>query len=356
VRRCEPALTFRPCAADRKGVNSDQSKALLTLASGYSQSFAEAVEAALATLDELIPGVLLLGRFDFEEGVCRVIDARGDVIGGVERGTTLPLATNGTADAERSNGDRPPEAATAETLDPDFLRSLSAQSWLALPLETRNGNLVGALCALSDRVESYHSGHLALLAIGARLLSHEWESLEDRTELRRLRERLQDDQLNDSETGIRTRESFLDVLEREWRLAKRGTLQSVALAIHVEVEGVQKGPGGAIGALGFKDAVAVLTATSRVTDHVGRIGERALGVVLVGCPGLENAQAFVGRFTSALQRATQARTFSVRASVGMQDLAKASSPAKAVELAEKSAGKLSKRGRRRGRKKLEARR
>jgi GGDEF domain-containing protein len=336
-------------------VNSDQSKTLLTLASGYFQSFAEAAEAALGALDELIPGVLLLGRFDFEEGACRVIDARGSVIGGVKRGTTLPLAKH-TAAGEGSNGERPPEAANPETLDPDFLRSLSVQSWLALPLETRNGNVVGTLCALSDRAKSYDSGHLALLAIGARLLSHEWESLEDRTELRRLRERLRDDQLNDSETGIRTRESFLDVLEREWRLVKRGTLQSVVVAIHVEVDGGQDGPGGAISTLGLKDAAAVLTATARVTDHVARIGDRELGVVLVGCPGLENARAFVGRFTSSLQRATQARTFSVQASVGMQDLAEASSPAKAVELAEESAGKPSKRGRTRRRKKLEARR
>jgi GGDEF domain-containing protein len=321
-------------------VNSAESNALLSLSSGHFQGFADAAEAVLGSLEGLIPGTVLLGRYDFDDGVCRVIDVQGAEIAGVERGSILPLASAGSAADERADGG-PPDSGGEEALDPEFLRNLSVQSWLASPLEMRDGNLVGSVCALSDRAESYHSGDLALLAVGARLLSYEWASLEDRTELRRLRDRLRDDQRNDSETGIRTRESLLNVLEREWRLVKRGTLESVVLAVHVQVDAAQNGGGGAMGALAFKDVAAVLAANTRITDHVGRIGERDLGAVLVGCPGLENAQAFVRRFKSALQRATQVRPFSVSVSVGMQDLTEANSPVEAIELAEAAAHKPS---------------
>src|SRR4051812_29432783 len=75
--------------------------ALSRLAARRFGSFADAATQVFDLLESACPGGnLVLGQVDWDEGKCRVIDARGD---SVPRGTVIPLApgvpVNGSAAA-----------------------------------------------------------------------------------------------------------------------------------------------------------------------------------------------------------------------------------------------------------------
>ena len=64
--------------------------ALSRLAARRFGSFADAATSVFDLIESAAPGgSLVLGQVDWDEGMCRVIDARGD---GVPRGTEIPLA------------------------------------------------------------------------------------------------------------------------------------------------------------------------------------------------------------------------------------------------------------------------
>jgi GGDEF domain-containing protein len=302
-----------------------ETRALVRLADQRFQSFSEAAEAVLGALEEVVPGTLMLGQFDPDEPVCRVIEVRGDGVNGLRRGSALPLAESIPA---RSNG-----SATAAPdegrLDGEYLRSLSVKTWLATPLEMSDGTIAGSLCALATNTDAFCTDHAALLGIAARMLSYEWESVNRRAELRRLREQARDSATTDADTGLANRDSFVDSLDREWRLAERGTVQSVLVTCEV---GTDAGVGDAAARLALKDAAEVLNATVRTTDHAGRVGDSRLAAVLIGCEEA-GAAAFVHRFEAALQRVTHARPHPVRLSFAVQPLAGTPSPGEALESA-----------------------
>ena len=306
------AFSLSTFGADSRSVDSAEVTALTRLGNGRFQSFAEAAESVLDALEGIIPGTLMLGQFDPEEEVCHVIDVRGPRLDDLKRGSTLPPIS-------------------------EYLRSSAFESWLAIPLEMSDGRMVGTLCALSDRGGAYRSDHFALLTIAAHLLSYEWESVQVRTELRRLQERHRDDRSTDPETGLPSRDNFVSVLDREWRLVKRGTVQSVLIACHVEPGAPHNGASQAMASLAMKDAAAALAGNARVTDHLGRVGETQLATVLVGCQDTENAESFLRRFQAALTRTTRARPFPIAASFGIQNLSESDSPVDALELAESAA-------------------
>src|SRR5919206_2700219 len=86
--------------------------ALSRLSARRFGSFADAATSVFDLLEGASPGGnLVLGQIDWDEGKCRVIDARGD---GVPRGAVIPLARNVPV-----NG-----AAAAELLDRDALEAL----------------------------------------------------------------------------------------------------------------------------------------------------------------------------------------------------------------------------------------
>ena len=287
----------------------------------------------LGALDEAIPGTVMLGQLDTAEELCRVLEVRG-ANSYLQRGMTLPLAAvkadvNGGSDG----GGAPMDA----ELDREFLRSLSIEALLAMPLEMSDGSIVGALCALDTDGDTYRSDHLVMLGVAARLLSYEWENVSRRAELRRLRERVRDVQSCDADTGLPNRESFLDLLEREWRLTARGSVQSVLVGCHVSVDADQDGLGDATATLALKGAAEVLGGTARSTDHVGRTGTMDLAAILVGCHGLEGAQAFLRRFQAGVKRVTHGREMPISASCSMVGLADSSSAGEALEHAERVA-------------------
>jgi len=312
-------------------VDSYETRALVRLADQRFQSFSEAAEAVLGALEEVVPGTLMLGQFDPDERICRVIDVRGNGVNGLRRGATIPLAgampVNGNG-----NGSSPTKGPEEGSLDGEYLRSLAVKTWLATPLEMSDGTITGTLCALATHTDAFCTDHAALLGISARLLSYEWESINKRAELRRLRDQARDGATTDSDTGLPNRESFADNLDREWRLAERGTVQSVLVTCEVGIEPGGEAVGGAMTTLALKDAAEVMNATIRTTDHVGRVGDARLAAILIGCEE-EGGIAFVRRFESAVRRVTHARPHPLRLSYAVTPLAGTPSSAEALEMA-----------------------
>jgi GGDEF domain-containing protein len=317
-------------------MESSETATLTQLTNQRFRSFSEAVESVLATLEETIPGTVMLGQLDPAEELCRVVDLRGTSIS-LERGMTLPLAAAAADENGGSGSDGLPDVPVEGRLDREFLGSLSVEACLAIPLEMTDGSIVGTLCALDTAADSYSHDHLAILAVAARLLGYEWDSVRRRVELQRLNERLREVDGSDADTGLLNRESFLDCLDREWRLTERGSVESVLMVCQVRVEAPAGGLGETMATLALKDAAEVLGATTRSTDHAGRTGTMDLAAILVGCHGSEGARAFVRRFGAALERVTEGRAMPISIFWGTQALADSPSAAEALEQAERIA-------------------
>lgn len=308
----------KSCSASDKGrVEPAETQALIRICQPRFRSFSGAVEHVLETLAEVVPGVLLLTQNLPDEGTCRVIGIHGEGIEGLRKGAILPL-------------------------DPGFLESVGAESRLAVPLEMSDGRVVGTLAALEAGAGAYGAQHAVMVGMGARLLAYEWESVELRASLRRLRTQVAESPNVDSETGLAAREAFLELLDHDWRLAERGTAPSSLVVLRVEERSNGNG-NGAAGRVALKIAADLLQSSVRATDRAGRVGERELAVTLVGCRP-EQAPAFVERFRAALERAGRAGGPRVEVADGVQALAGAASAQEALALAESEVDGASRNG------------
>jgi diguanylate cyclase (GGDEF)-like protein len=290
--------------------------ALARLAERRFPSFSEAADAVLDLLEAELPtGSILVGQVDWDGGEYRLIDVRGDATAALRPGSTLTLSPGG-------NG----------LLDPDALASLSVRSYLAVPFETRGGGGAITVAALSVETNLYTRSHLDLIAIAGRLLTYEWESVRWRAELRRLSERLRDPDRTDALTGLDNRTSFEEALDREWRLAERGSSDSFVVVLRLTNLGeVAERHGDGLKELLLKDAAEVLEAAIRRSDHAGRLGDDTFGSVLVGCKGREGADAFYARVEHALGRVTQERPASLQLAHSITALGECDSPEQALE-------------------------
>jgi diguanylate cyclase (GGDEF)-like protein len=299
---------------------------LSRLAARRFGSFADAATSVFDLLEDASPGgCLVLGQLDWDEGKCRVIDARGD---GVPRGTEIPLArglpTNGSTGGE--------------LLDADALAALGPANWVAAPLDAADGSVVGVLLATGPGGEAPSRDAAQLILVGARLLSYEWESISARAELRRLAEAARDRTSTDSITGLPNREALIASVEREHELSKRGTVESYVVVCQLrDRDALIQRFGEAMANLLLKDVAEVLGGAIRRTDYLARTSTDGLSVVLVGCKGAGGALAFLGRFERSLEHVTSNRPAAVQLSYGIQRLAEAESPQQALELAEISA-------------------
>jgi diguanylate cyclase (GGDEF)-like protein len=300
--------------------------ALSRLAARRFQSFAEAATTILDLLSGATPdGCVLLGQIDWEEGKCRVIDARG---GGIARGAAIPLAAGVPAES----------ASVGQLLDRDALAALCAGSWVAAPLDAPDGSVVGVLLATGVSRGAPTRLLAQMLLVAARMLSYEWESISTRAELRRLSVLARDREHTDPVTGLANRETLLTSLDREWQLTKRGTVESYLVVCRLRDRAeITSRHGEAMANLLLKDVAEALGGGARRTDHVGRVADDSLCVVLVGCKGVDGALAFLARFERALERVMAGRPTSAELSYGIQALAGTESAREALELAEVSA-------------------
>jgi diguanylate cyclase (GGDEF)-like protein len=300
--------------------------ALSRLAARRFGSFADAATQVLDLLDSASPGgSLVLGQIDWDEGKCRVIDARGDA---VSRGTVIPLARGVPA-----NG-----SAGGEILDGQALAALGNANWIAAPLDAADGRVIGVLLASGADGTAAARDVAQLLLVGSRLLSYEWESISSRAELRRLAEVARDRDSTDPVTGLPNRRTLVASIEREHELSKRGTVESYVVVCQMrDRETLTARYGEAMVNLLLKDVAEVLDGAIRRTDYLARVSQEGLSAVLVGCKGPDGALAFLGRFERSLERVTESRPASLQLSYGIQRLAEADSPQHALELAEISA-------------------
>ena len=304
-------------------------RALVRLANRRFQSFSDATDTVLGALADAVPGSIVLGQID-DEGRCRVIDLRGARVSGLERGTPLPLVSDVSTNGDGPHAEPPPDGQP----DPGFLGSLGLPASVASPLELSGGRIAGTLFAVNGEQGSYRSAHAALLSVGARLLSYEWESVQSRAELRRLRAAVADGTNTDPETALPNRDHFLDLLEREWRLVDRGLVAAAIVGCRVgQPSSEDPQLAAAARSLAVKDVAEVMSATSRATDQVGRTSDDTVSVVLVGC-NPEGALRFIQRFRSALERVTRTRPDPVSVTCFLQPLEGTGSAAGALELAE----------------------
>jgi diguanylate cyclase (GGDEF)-like protein len=306
--------------------------ALARVAEQRFQSFSDAADSVLDVIEAALPSAkIVLGELDREDSAYRVIDVRGGEFDRIARGSALPWVYNqGHAGASGTNG--------FGMLDPELLRSLQVQSYLAVPLEVSDGGNLGTLCGLGSQTGLFDQSHVELLTLSARLLAYEWESVKYRADLRRLEEQLRDPERTDKVTGLPNRPSFMPSVDREWRLSERGTVLSWVLALSVRnLDSIRDGYGDAMADLILKDVSGALRATVRATDHVGRIGDASVATVLVGCKGEDGAKAFFARFREVLSNVTGRRPVEVDIAYGAEPLAGATSPEQALERAEAAA-------------------
>lgn len=310
----------------------NETHALIQMCRLRFRSFSEAADSILASLAEAVPGALVLGKFEPEQGACRVIGVAGDEIAGLGRGSSVPLA--------------------GDELDRGFLGTVGVESCSGIPLELRDGRVVGTVAALSAEPEVYGDAAIVMLGIAARMLSFEWDALELRAEMQRLRTRLPAGESVDTETALPNRESFLALVEHELLLARRGTVESVLVVFEVGAGAGARDGADAGGSEASADAGAASSATdklalklaaetlggcARTTDRIGRIGPQELAVILIGCPP-EQATAFVDRYLAAIERVNRGGGPQIRLSHGVVSLAAVSSPEQAVELATEATG------------------
>ena len=311
--------------------------ALARVAGRRFQSFSDAADSVLDVLEAALPpGKIVLGELDREDGSYRVLDTRGEAFEGIERGYPLPWVQRPRSDANGADSSAAPRAGM---IDPEFLRELKVQSYLAVPLETSDGSSLGTLCAIGTETGLFNQEHAELLTLGGRLITYEWESVKWRADLRRLEEQLRDPERTDGVTGLPNKPSLMASLDREWHLSQRGTVLSWVVVCEVrDLDRVRDSYGDAMVDLVLKDVSEALKGTVRRTDHLGRAGEAGFASVLVGCNGPEGAEAFFGRFQDALAKVVRGRQFEVKVTYGAQALAGTVTPEQAFELAERAAG------------------
>jgi GGDEF domain-containing protein len=99
---------------------------------------------------------------------------------------------------------------------------------------------------------------------------------------------------------------------------------------------VERG-GSAAADLLLKNVSEALTGGVRRTDHLGRVDDDLLAVVLVGCPLESGAQAFVSRCERALAGVTAGRPAPIELAYGFQELAGTQSGEEALAIAEHAA-------------------
>jgi diguanylate cyclase (GGDEF)-like protein len=304
-------------------------------------SLGDAVRSVLTLLEHQLPaGRVIFGELNYNTDEYRVLDARGEGVTALAAGARLPLRESFCI--HMANDSAPPLTGRASKDDVygelELRESAGVQSYVAAPVELADGTRVASVCAMSRERDQYGESHLALLTIAARLIAYEWEHVTREGELRRLG-LLQAAATGDPLTGLPRRETFLEQLDREWHLTERGITESYVLALKpLGVDGARSRSGDAVADLLLKNTAEVISRAVRRSDIAGRVGADVFGVILVGCKGIEGAEAFRSRLEGSFERVMAQRPEEVRLICGIERLGDADSAEAALERAEGAVG------------------
>lgn len=304
-------------------------------------SLGDAVRSVLTVLEQHLPaGRVIFAELNFDTDEYRVLDARGEPVAGLDSGVRIPLQDSFCL---HMANDAAPALIGRISKDPvygqlDLHKTGRVHSYVAAPVELGDGTRVASVCAISRNREHYGEDHHNLLTIAARLIAYEWECVNREAELRRLVQQ-QRALTGDPLTGLALRDAFLEKLDREWHLTQRGITESYVVAVKpVGIEDARATSGGAVADLLLQSTGAVIQADVRRSDIAGRVGDDLFGVILVGCKGIDGAEAFLTRLAGAFERKLSQRPEKLELTWGVQALGESNSAADALERAEEALG------------------
>jgi diguanylate cyclase (GGDEF)-like protein len=298
--------------------------------------FSEATATVLDLLATQLPDcAVFVAYHDVESELLRVVDFRGPDTFALRKGQTLAL---------------PPGASRhGEIVDPApvILASKDVRnvdSFVGIPLEMRDGSHFGTLCAVSDTAKRFRRNEVELLTVLGRVIVNELDREIKEQELERKHadlvehaEQLRTDAFTDALTGVSNRRGFERALTREWKLSRRGTVESYLVLVDLDgFKSVNDRFGHSAGDRVLQLCAQALQEAARGTDVVGRIGGDEFAAVLVGCESPDDAVLFRERAHHTLERYLKGEEARVSFSAGHQSLAEASSPVRAMELADQA--------------------
>jgi diguanylate cyclase (GGDEF)-like protein len=304
-------------------------------------SLGDAVRTVLDLLDRQLPaGRIVLGELNHNTEEYRVLDARGEGIEALCAGARIPLRDSFCA---HMASDQAPALVGRASKDKVYsklalCKTARIESYVAAPVELSDGIRVASVCALSTERDKYDWRQHDVLRIAARLLAYEWERVTREGKLRRLLQQ-QRALTGDPLTGMMLREAFLEQLDREWHLTQRGITESYVLAIKpIGIEDARSTSGDAVADLLLQNTGEVILADVRRSDIAGRVADDIFAVILVGCRGIEGAEAFVSRVQGAFARRVGQRPEKLELVSGIERLAEAESAEAALKSAEAALG------------------
>ncbi|HEY2604064.1 MAG TPA: GGDEF domain-containing protein [Thermoleophilaceae bacterium] len=304
-------------------------------------SLGDAVRSLLTLLEQELPGGrVVFGELNYNTDEYRVLDALGAGVDALSSGVRLPLResfcihmASGNAPALTGKASKDPVYS-----DLELRQSAGIESYVAAPVELADGTRVASVSAMSPKRDLYGDNDIDLLTVAARLLAYEWEHVTREGELRRLAQ-FQRDATSDPLTGLLLRDPFLEQLDREWHLTERGITESYLLALQpLGVEAARVTSGDPVADLLLKHCAEVISAAVRRSDIAARVASDVFGVILVGCKGIEGAEAFRSRLESSFGRVMSQRPEQVQLITGIEKLGEAESPAEALQRAEEALG------------------
>lgn len=305
-----------------------------------AQSFAslgDAVRSVLDLLDRQLPsGRIVFGELNYNTDEYRVLDARGEGIDVLCAGARIPLRDSFCV---HMAADKAPALVGRASKDKVYSKlalqtTSKVESYVAAPLELSDGIRVASVCAMSTEKDRYDWRQHDVVRIAARLLAYEWEHVTREGKLRRLLQQ-QRALTGDPLTGMPLREAFLEQLDREWHLTQRGITESYVLALRpVGIEDARTTSGDAVADLLVQSTGEVILADVRRSDIAGRVADDTFGVILVGCRGVEGAEAFMARLQGAFERKLGQRPEKLELAWSIDRLAEADSAEEALSRAE----------------------
>jgi diguanylate cyclase (GGDEF)-like protein len=177
------------------GMDAGAIKAAAAASAASYRSFADATRSVLDLLERLLPGcTLCLAHLDRTHAVHRIVDTRAGYALGLRSNLATPLAES--YDLAMAD-ERAPRLCNDVGAEPVYAvlaiqRRVGAGSYLGVPLELSDGSRVGALSALSERVDRFRPDDEQLFTMLARVLAYELERESNERDLRRLNDSLRD--------------------------------------------------------------------------------------------------------------------------------------------------------------------
>ncbi len=177
---------------------------------------------------------------------------------------------------------------------------VGAGDLVAAPVEIA-GTMVAKLVALHPVDGQFDRTSGALLLAMSRLLASRIEAARREAQLQLLNESLITLAATDPLTDLQNRRSFLEALDREWRIAQRNLIASYLFTADIDgLKRINDTHGHQVGDQALIAFAQAISGRARSTDIVGRLSGDEFAAVLVGAPSSENVDTYAAGVRAAL--------------------------------------------------------